>query len=224
MNTQPPGDQEIAIPALERIVPVEDLPTSLCASGMLYIAPDLATAYVTAVNLHGLNQLANARDLKSAPVGGPTKEAADKHFAQAFDGSVARTELAFLDPKSEVANVADALAKLCAGGPIAILDLPCGAGAFSLSILCTLAELRARGTLPRQPLDVVVVGGEFNSHASRYASDLFARVNSFLITQAINVEFKPLFWDVCDPVSNSDVLKRFVADSDRVRTKLERIP
>ena len=204
----------------DRLVPVEDLPASLWVGDTMKIPPALAAAYIETIRLHSLEQLANARDPRKAPVGGPTREDADTHFAQQFDGSVARTEVAFLDPKSEVANVADALARACAGGRIAILDLPSGAGAFSLSILCALAELREVGTLPRMPLDVVVVGGEFNGRATQHANDLYQHVNDRLVAQAIHVQHKPMFWDVCDPVSTADVLKRFVADSDRARTKV----
>jgi hypothetical protein len=204
----------------ERIVPVEDLPTSLWSEEILHIAPDLAAAYCAAVRSRGLEALACARDAKSPPVGGVTQQLSDKHFAQAFDGSVARTALAFLDPKSEVAHVADALAKVCAGGRIAILDVPSGAGAFSLSILCGLAELRASGTVPRQPLDVLVVGGEFNPRASEHATDLHHRLKSSLAAQAIHIEHKAMSWDVCDPMSTTDLLRRFVVDAAQAERKL----
>lgn len=186
----------------------------------MHIAPHLAKAYVDRIRASGLENLARARDPKKSPVGGPTVRAADEHFAQAFDGSVARAALAFLDPKSEVSHVADALTMACAGGKLAILDVPSGAGAFSLAILCSLAELRAAGVFPRQPLDVIVVGGEFNRHASTHAEALFRCVDGFLSTQAIHVAFKALPWDVCDKVSTAQVLRRYVADADTAERKL----
>lgn len=212
-------NQPVATPA-NRIVAVDDLPASLWSKKTLYIAPRLATAYCAAIHAHGLRGLADARDPDKSPVGGPTKESADEHFAQAFDGSVARTQLALLDPKSEVSHVADSLACFLAGGRVAVLDLPSGAGAFALSVLCTLAELRASGVVPRQPLDVVVVGGEFNPHASNYAIDMYGQVRGALEAQAIIVEFKVFKWDVCDRVSTTEMVKQFVADAERADRKL----
>jgi hypothetical protein len=204
----------------ERIIPVEDLPPSLWCKNVLHIAPKLARAYCDTIQSHGLVVLADARDPNNPPVGGPTPRAADEHFAQAFDGSVARTELAFLDPKSEMVHIADAFSSLFAGGKIAILDIPSGAGAFALSLLCTLAELRAGGVIPRQPLDVVVIGGEFNPHATDYARELYGQVRGQLDSQAITVEFKPFQWDVCDKVSTTGMVKQFVTDAHSADRKL----
>ena len=204
----------------ERIIPAIDLPDSLWADEILRIAPRLADAYRDSIAAHNLTRISLARSPKVSPVGGTTPQAADEHFAQAFDGSAARTELAFLDPKEEVVNVADALAKVGAGGRIAVLDLPSGAGAFSLAFLCTLAELRARDAVPRVPLEAVVIGGELNSRATHYAKDLYGRVRHLLAAQAVDVEYKPMHWDVCDPISTAMVLKRFVADADMATRKL----
>jgi hypothetical protein len=204
----------------ERIVPVDDLPDSLWRDAKLFIAPALAEAYCDLVRARDLSKLAAARDSKSPPVGGLTREQADKHLAQGFDGSVARTALALLDPKCEVARVADALATACAGGRLAILDVPSGAGAFSLSVLCGLAELRAVGVVPRLPLDVVVVGGEISPYASAHATDLFRSLVPRLAEQAIHVSHKTVKWDVCSADSTAQLLKRFVADADEADRKL----
>ena len=219
--TQREGEDSRTEPSRpERIVPVEDLPPSLWCKNVLHIAPKLARAYCDTIQSHGLVGLADARDPNNPPVGGPTPRAADEHFAQAFDGSVARTELAFLDPKSEMVHIADAFSFLFAGGKIAVLDIPSGAGAFALSLLCTLAELRASGVVPRQPLDVVVIGGEFNRHATDYALELYGQVRDELASQAIAVEFKPFQWDVCDKVSTTSVVKQFIADAHNADRRL----
>lgn len=204
----------------ERIIPVNDLPLSLWCKNVLHIAPTLARAYCNTIRSRDLLSLADARDPNNPPVGGPTPKAADEHFAQAFDGSVARTELALLDPKGEMVHVADAFSCLFAGGRIAILDIPSGAGACALSLLCTLAELRSSNVVPRQPLEVVVIGGEFNPHATNYASSLYASVRDSLAAQAITVEFKPFQWDVCDKVSTTRIVKQFVTDAHSTDRKL----
>ncbi len=199
--------------APQRIVPVEDIPLSLWDTALLRLPPALATAYCNAVTAHGLAEVAAARDPNRAPVGGLSENEAKIHFAQAFDGSSARVALAVLDPKVEVARVADALTVLFAGGRIAVLDVPCGAGAFFLSVLAAVAELRARRVLPRHPLDVTVIGGDINMHAAKFAHDLLERIRPTLSDQAIEVSFACQQWDVHDDVNTAALLKRFITDS-----------
>jgi hypothetical protein len=176
----------------------------------LHIAPELAAKYCDKITQHGLTHLVNNRDAQQGPTGGPSQEETDKHFAQQFDGSVARAQLALLDPHEHVAHVADGLARLLAGGKIAILDVPSGAGALALSLLSTIAELRAQAVLPRQPLDVVLVGGEISDPARVYADDLFALMTPSLAAQAIFVQHTQVSWDVCDQVSTTALLQLFM--------------
>jgi hypothetical protein len=204
---------------LGRVVPVEDLPRTIWSDGVLHLAPALAAAYRSVVHEHGLLDLAATRDSNRPPVGGVSDADARKHFAQAFDGSCARTTLALIDPKGELCHVADALVALLAGGRVAVLDVPCGAGAFFLSVLGTTAELRARGVVPRQPLDVLVLGGDINDHATEFASKMHAQMTEALQRQAISVRFAAMSWNICDEVSTADLLKRFLtASSDAERS------
>ena len=147
-----------------------------------------------------------------------TKAETDKHFAQQFCGSVARSQLALLDPHDQVRHVADAFATLLAGGKMALLDLPSGAGALSLGLLCTIAELRSRGVLPRHPLDITIIGGEISAAARSYADKLFRRVVPDLARQAIFVNQTQVHWDACDKVDTTRLLQRFLgtcAETDR---------
>ena len=207
-------------PTLTRIIEVAKLPGSLwnAASRCLHIAPELAATYCAKIAEYGLIQVAHERSAKEGPAGGLSQEETDKHFAQQFDGSVARAQLALLDPHEQVTHVADGLARLLAGGKIAILDLPSGAGALAISLLSTIAELRAQEVLPRQPLDVVLVGGELSDPARTYADALFATMIPSLAAQAIFVTHTQTSWDVCDQVSTTSLLQLFMkvsADSEQ---------
>jgi hypothetical protein len=199
-------------PTLTRIIEVSHLPPTLwnATKRCLHIAPELAAKYCDRIAQQGLAHLVNDRDAQQGPTGGPSQDETDKHFAQQFDGSVVRAQLALLDPHEHVAHVADGLARLLAGGRIAILDIPSGAGALALSLLSTVAELRARGVLPRQPLDVILVGGELSGPARSYADDLFAVMSPSLAAQAIFVEHTQVSWDVCDRVSTTALLQLFM--------------
>jgi hypothetical protein len=208
--------------AFKRLVPVEHLPDTLWQrdDGCLLVPPDLARAYLARLAAEELTHLISARSFDDPPIGGIGKAETDAHFAQQFCGSVARAQLALLDPHEHIPHVADAFVQMFAGGTVAVLDVPSGAGALSLSLLCTVAELRARGVLPRLPLDVVVVGGEISEHARRHGVALFDDIEANLQDQAIFVRRVHLRWDACDENSNVDLITRFVAETTKCSRKL----
>lgn len=191
----------------------DELPPSLWDPGnrVLRLPPELAEAYRKVLSARGLEELARKRS--GSPVGGLTKEQAEEHFAQAFDGSVARIELALLDPLGKVPHISDSLVRVFAGGGIALLDIPSGAGALALGLLCAVAELRAQAVLPRERLDVAIVCGELSEHARTIAAELFGAVTSQLHHQAIFPELHQLHWDACDKLSTTELVKRFTVTS-----------
>ncbi len=196
----------------ERLVSNQDLPDSLWSSSdrHLIIPPTLVRAYAKAIVAHNLESLSQKGGAGSGPVGGLTKEASDQHFAQSFSGSVARMQLAALDPDCRAEHVADAFVKMLAGGKVLIIDVPSGSGAASLALLCTICELRAKSILPRIPLDVVLIGGEISPHARAYSQYLLAEVRGDLCDQAINVESRFVHWDACDRASTTLLIKQVV--------------
>ena len=186
------------------------LPSTLWdpAREVLILPRSLATAYEEVVRRHGLYELALTRDNDDPPVGGLDQERTNKHFAQAFDGSCARAQLAVLDPKNEVPHASNAFISCLAGNATSITDAPCGAGAAAFSFLATIAELRAQGILPRQPLKVHLIGAELSEPARLYAQEMLAELLPQLETQAINVEADWLKWDVTSEDSNTDLIHK----------------
>lgn len=190
------------------------------ASETLFIPPSLAMAYETIIDRHSLRGLSESRDPDNPPVGGPSQDHTDKHFAQAFDGSVARMELAFLDPKQAAPLASNALIGSLAGGKLCLTDAPCGAGAASFALLSTVAELRAQRVLPRQPLDVFLIGAELSGPARIYAASLLKELRGSLEAQAIFVQEEFLCWDVTDPLSNTALIKCATIKSDNASQRL----
>jgi len=199
----------------ERLLQVDMIPDSLWDSrnGHLLLPPCLADAFREAIMTHGLTELSRQRDRDSPPVGGFSQEETDKHFAQAFDGSVARVGLAVLDPKGEVSQISDALIRCLAGNELCIVDAPCGAGAATLSFLSAIAELRQRGVLPRQPMDVKLIGAELSGPARLRAAEMLSRVRNTLESEAIIVTEEFLTWDVTSSLSNTDLIQRMILKS-----------
>src|ERR1035437_1322130 len=180
---------------------------------LLSLPPSLAAAYVTLIDRHMLRSLSESRDSSNPPVGGPSQEHTDQHFAQAFDGSVARAQLAILDPGQNETEASNALVTSLAGGLLSLTDAPCGSGAASFGLLSTVAELRAQGVLPRLPLDVILIGAELSLPARIYATEMLAELRPSLEAQAIFVTEQFLDWDVTDPLSNTSLIQRITITS-----------
>jgi hypothetical protein len=168
----------------------------------------LAKAYRTLIERHGLEELAQVRDRKNPPIGGLTQKLTNEHFARAFDGSAARAELALLDPNREMRDASNAFIICLAGNKVKLTDAPCGAGAAAFAFLTIIAELRSKNVVPREPLDIVLIGGEISPPARAYAEEMLAEIRSSLEAQAVFVQSKFLTWDVTNSVSNSEFVKQ----------------
>ncbi len=198
-----------------RLLETKLIPDSLwdAENSILLLPPSLVKAYATLINRHDLQELAVSRDSKNPPTGGLTQEKTDEHFAQAFDGSVARAQLALLDPKCDAVPSSNAYIQCLAGNKLSLTDAPCGAGAAAFSFLANIAELRAKGVLPRQPLDVCLIGAELLEPARVYAQLLLNELCLELETQAIFVEAEFISWDVTESLSNTDLITRMTLAS-----------
>jgi len=66
--------------------------------------------------------------------GGEDAESSDLHFAFRFSGSAARLQYVVLDSESDFPEAAGILRQWCRTGRLALIDVPCGAGAASLAL------------------------------------------------------------------------------------------
>jgi hypothetical protein len=208
--------------ALQRLLEPELLPASLWdrASEILVLPNDLAAAYKTVIARNGLIDLALERDKKDPPVGGLSKGQTDKHFAQAFDGSVARTQLALLDPKNQAVRASNSFIRILAGDRVALTDAPCGAGAAGLAFLANIAELRSKAVLPRVPLDIHLIGAEISEPARAYANALLNELRPSLEAQAVFVVSEFIEWDVTNVLSNTDLVRRVTIATENCNKRL----
>ena len=205
---------------MNRLLNTNDIPASLwdTTTMALQMPPLLVPCYKSLLSEKNLNQLVCEREFDNPPVGGLSQEDTDKHLAQAFDGSVARSQLALLDPKNDIASVSNLLLRCLSGNRLCIVDAPCGSGAASLAFLCSIAELRSKGIIPRIPLDVSIVGGEISNPAREYADRLLRDVAGSLHDQAIFLSTQFHFWDVTDDHSNTNLIRRMTIESQDRRT------
>lgn len=185
------------------------LPESLWdpSEKLLRLPRPLIAAYSAVIDACGLREMSQETDRMAKIAGGVTEEDVNRHFAHRFDGSVARAQLALLDPTGECSAVATALLGCFLGQPTVLADCPQGAGAASLSLLCSIAQLRKDSVLPREELSVAIVGGEIAEHARELARLLFDRIREELEAQAIFVELESIRWDATDKMSTTDLVK-----------------
>ncbi len=195
---------------IKRLIEPKHLPSSLwdAENEILHISPSLALAYETIIDRHGLRELGKTRDSKDAPIGGKSRERSDQHFAQQFDGSAARVQLALTDPKNDMPAMSDGIVKTLSGNRVTLTDAPCGAGAAAFSLLSTIAELRASNVLPREPLDVVLLGAELSEYARAYAEEVLSELLPIFEGQGIFVDANFGEWDATCPVSTANLVKR----------------
>jgi len=193
----------------ERLFQVKDIPDTLkCrVSGNLRLPEQLITAWTLLLDENGIRGQAKEKSPKSI-AGGLTEQATKDHLAWRFTGSAARVELAILSPNHRKSEISDAFAKTFSGGKVLLADVPCGSGAAALSVLSTIAELRAQSVLPRMPLEVVLVGGEIAGHARTNFIKAIQNIKGDLEMQSIVISESVMDWNVCEPLSNTDLIKQ----------------
>lgn len=206
---------------MERLIDKGDIPSSLWnkEDDCLYIAPIAASSWLSLLEAKSLLELAKEKAPKGFE-GGISEEETNKHLAWRYNGSCGRVGLSILDPKNKLPEVSDAYAKTFSGNKVFLADLPSGSGAAVITILSTLAELRARSCLPRVPLTVVIVAGEISETARNYFKEQLEHIRSELEEQAIYIEYDVVPWDVCNPLSTTDVIKRMTIKSHDCDSRL----
>ena len=198
----------------DRILSLKDIPKSLWIDdNLLHLPLALRDAYLK--TLKSRDKLEEAcKDSQSGSIGGDTQEETDRHFVHSFDGSCARVELAVLDPYDELDLASDFFMQAFSGGSVRLLDIPCGCGAASATLLATVAELRRQCVLPREPLDVIVTGGDKSDPARNYAELIFGELKESLRNQAIFVSESFQSWDLMDAESTTSLLDQWLSNQD----------
>lgn len=153
-------------------------------------------------------------------IGGIDEEATHKHYSFNYNGSCARFQLAFLDPKEDLKEVSNAFVKALAGNDVFIADTPSGTGAASLSLLCNIAQLRQEKVIPKMPLKVEILAGEISETAIDIFKNALGKINEYLLEYEIYVNLQVEIWDVTDKDSTSQLIKKMTLSSQNSSNKL----
>lgn len=195
-----------------RLLPVPSIPTSLwiSAPSKLIMPSTLTHCFNAEIDRLKLRELALTPVTDDGPTGGITLEQTHCHFAQRFSSSSGRVQLALLDPKDELTSASDYIINVFSGGEVALLDIPCGSGAATASLLSTVAQLRLEGCLPCQPLKVSLLGGDISQHALDLANGLMDSLRPNLEQCGIELHTHWKKWDVLDALSTTELINRWV--------------
>lgn len=139
-------------------------------------------------------------------IGGESTQETVQHFARNFSGSCGRLQLATLDPNDDLEEASNLFMRTFAGGRIGLLDIPCGAGAATAAVLSTIVSLREKHVIPREPLDVFLIAGDFSTPARETATKLFQSLAPEWEKQAVFLHFKMVEWNVLESSSTINLL------------------
>jgi len=178
-----------------RILPTSNVPKILWNNEVLHCPPVLSERYVASLTREGLLEQARHGTTADDIHGGQSSEETRRHFTHRFGVSVGRVQFVTIDPRDLFRSVSNALLSSFAEGPVALLDLPCGSGAATCSLISCLVELRKSAVLPQLPLSIVATGADYSAEAVRIAGDLVNSLTGIAAQHAITVQWNSQVWD-----------------------------
>jgi SAM-dependent methyltransferase len=195
------------------VLPESDIPAELWTQSMLFMPLCLQNSYDQLLADYQVKEVALRLDDVSGPIGGRSPEETLQHFALRFGVSACRVESLALDPKRAFQDISDNLIGSLSDGLVSILDVPCGTGAVGASLISTITVLRACSVLPKQPLDIVLTGGDY----SQTGLDIYAKMIDQLRqpSQAVGVVTKltTKLWDAADPFATAALVDTWFRNS-----------
>ena len=178
-----------------RILPTSNVPKILWNNEVLHFPPVLSERYVASLTREGLLEQVLKGTTADDIHGGQSPEEARLHFTHRFGVSVGRVQFVTIDPRDLFRSVSNALLSSFSEGPVALLDLPCGSGAATCSLISCLVELRKNAVLPQLPLSIVATGADHSAEAIRIAGDMVNSLAGIAAQHAITVQWNSQVWD-----------------------------
>lgn len=193
------------------------IPNMLWKDEVLHQSKKLIKVYKD--ELESLDMYEYAKNCKEertdGAIGGKDEEETKKHFSERFLTSSARVQFVVLDPKKHFLEISKDLKSTFSSGYISVLDIPCGTGAGILSLLANLAELRQFSKVPRLPLYIDVLGGDYSKSALHLYSRLLNELKLELEKELIYINYDIFEWDASDMVSTNFLTSKWLKNEDK---------
>lgn len=194
------------------------IPNILWKDDTLYQSKKLIKVYKDELEYLALYEYAkNYKEEKNndGTIGGKDLLETNKHFSERFLTSSARVQFVLLDPKTYFLEISKDLKSTFSSGRISVLDIPCGTGAGMLSLLSNLAELRQFSKVPRLPIFIDILGGDYSQSALNIYIKLLTNIKSELENQLIYINFDVFNWDASNMESTNYLTTKWLKIEDR---------
>ncbi|MDX4057668.1 hypothetical protein Q6A77_03210 [Aliarcobacter skirrowii] len=193
------------------------VPDLLWKDEVLYQSKKLIKVYKDELEYLDMYEYAkNCKEEKNdGAIGGKDEEETKKHFSERFLTSSARVQFVVLDPKKHFLEISKDLKSTFSSGRISILDIPCGTGAGILSLLSNLAELRQFSKVPRLPIFIDILGGDYSKSALNIYVKLLNNIKLELENELIYINYDIFEWNASDMVSTNFLTSKWLKDEDK---------
>lgn len=194
------------------MIPRKQLPPCLWREGVLHLPNDIHDVYEAKLVELGLYEQASGYEGGHRGHGGVTPKETFDHFSYLYLNSISRVQCVMLDPHDSFAKIPRDLFVSLSSHSICILDIPCGAGAGSISALVTLKELRMANILPTTPLTVRILGADISKHALDIYRDQLEKLEQGLAEAGISVGLQTQEWDCTDVQQTNDLIDCYLKE------------
>jgi len=185
------------------VINQEDIPQDLWKNETLHMPICLIEAYRKQLQKYGvMNDVLDTKNM-GGPIGGSSHQDTLQHFTYRYGVSACRVQSLALDPYHAFDSIPDDLLTTLSAGRVSILDMPCGTGAAGASLLSTIAILRDKNKLPREPLDVMITGGDCSPTGRVIYKKIIDNLKPYLATVGINIWLATVDWDGTNPDSTA---------------------
>lgn len=192
------------------------IPTDLWKGNILYQSKKLISIYTTELKSLKMHDYAVAYSGKgSGAIGGECSDDTKIHFSERFLASSARLQYLIFDPEEDFLKISIDLKSTFGSGHISLLDIPCGTGAGVLSLLCNLAELRQSSKLPKLPLFINIMAGDYSQTALNIYTNLLNDIKSELEKELIFINYQTFLWNATDMKSTKLLIKNWLKDEEK---------
>ena len=147
------------------------------------------------------------------PTGGASDHETEEHFIHRFGAGGSRIQYVVVAGNKGLKQVAGDLLTAISDGNIRLLDLPCGAGASSVTFLSLLTDLRSRMVLPATPLNVSLIGADFSPRARSLFTDLIKELAPEWAARGVKVEAEAVDWNATRSDSTAVMMNRVLDES-----------
>ncbi|MFA0133473.1 hypothetical protein AB4440_14435 [Vibrio splendidus] len=175
----------------------------------LILPPELARIFVEKLKAMDKYEEASKYTRKEddeGPIGGDTLEATEEHFCTRFSNSCVRLQYVMIDPDKKFVDAASQFSSSFYNGEVCLVDIPCGTGAGSLSLLHTLCDLRDAGLAPPTKLKVHIYAADYSNHVSGILSHMIDASLARFTACNIHVTYEIHHWDAFDITSTSNLV------------------